>query len=162
MIMEKYFIVTEKSKLHKDYMEYKRNTKEVNDHVNEFLNAHGIETDLYAVNGETLYIQPTQNDIAKFGKSLGKPIQQDLQPFKKNSAIAKEWVKSLDGRQMKIKQKPYVPLYFKGIYGSIRSRIFAVNEIVYISIDCQQEVEPIDEFVEIKASEFYKVIEENS
>ncbi|WFR64172.1 hypothetical protein P9222_08345 [Paenibacillus amylolyticus] len=59
-------------------------------------------------------------------------------------------------------RKPYVPFYFRGFGGGrIRSRLFEIDGTVYCSLD-PFEGDPPEGFVEMKASEFFKVIEDQN
>ena len=49
-----------------------------------------------------------------------------------------------------------------GIYGRHRTRLFEHKGILYGSMESDYDFEIPEEFEEIKASEFYKVIEEDS
>jgi len=160
--MEKYFIVTEQSKLYGEYMRYIQNKKDVNDHVKEFTAKNEIKTTEYYANSGYLYIVPTENDLEKFEKVLTKPVNDGLRSFKKNSKINKQWVKSLDEKDLKVINKPVVLFYFTRGYGKTRSRLFNVDKVLYCSFEVDTtELDCPEGMVEIKASEFYKILEEN-
>lgn len=159
--MEKFFIVTEASQLHKEYFEYKENRKTVHDFVNEFTNKYGIESAEYYPSNECLMIVPTKADIKKFGNMLKKEVSNGLRPFKVNSSINKDWVNLLKERGLTIKHRPMLGLYFVEIYGKHSSRLFDINGILYCSFEnSYDKLDTPEGFTEIKASEFYKIIEE--
>lgn len=161
--MEKYFIVTEKSDLYKEYFNYKDNAKLVRDHYKEFKKENDIEAkEYYATNGY-LYIVPTQNDLERFDSFLKVPLKNGLRAFKANSKINKTWIKSLEEKGLKVLDKPFLPFCFRTLYGSTRTRLFNIDKTIYCSIEAEIDINECPEgFIEIKASEFYKIIEENS
>jgi hypothetical protein len=156
--MEKYFIVTEQSKLHKEYYEYKNSDKKLHKIVKEFMQKYEIETNGYAHRDQTFYIEPTEKDLEKFNKVLCKPLENGLRAFKATSKIAKNWVETVE--QVKPVSKPYVGFCFKNCLGKIRSRLFDIDEVVYCSFSSEYEIDIPEGFTEIKASEFFKVIED--
>lgn len=161
--MEKFYIVTEQSRLHKDYFEYKNNAKRIKELVNEFTDKHTIETHLYYPSNSGIAIVPTKNDKELFDKMLNKSVGEGLRFFKKNSKISKDWINLLDINNIKVINKPMVGFYIRGLLGKHRTRLFDVEGILYCSVDTDvQEINCPEGFTEIKASEFYKVIEENS
>ncbi|WHH58453.1 hypothetical protein [Petroclostridium sp. X23] len=158
--MEKFYIVTEESELHQEYFEHQKNVKVINDHVIDFMKDQGIETTKYYPANDTLYIIPTQKDAAKFAKVLAKQVNDGLRSFKKNSAICKEWVKSLKGKGLKVLSKPHIFMYFRG-YERFSWRLFDVDNTLYCSYSCNSDsIDTPKGFTVIKASEFYKVIED--
>jgi len=161
--MERYFEVTGKSDLYNEYLAYKNSQKVLHYISTQFMSVYGIETDGYANQGNTFYIEPTENDLEKFGKSLCKPLSNDLRAFKANSKIGKAWVQTLEEKQVKIKSKPFVGFSFKNCMGKNRSRIFAIDNSVYCSFSNEYDFNDTpDGFIEIKASEFYKIIEDHN
>lgn len=54
--MRRYYEVTDKSNLYKDYMGYLENVKAVNELVNKFTEENKIESQEYATQGTDLYI----------------------------------------------------------------------------------------------------------
>lgn len=161
--MEKYFIVTEKSDLHKDYLDYRENSRLINEHYKEFAKENDIEAEEYCPSNKYLHIIPTEKDLERFDKVLLKPTGQGLRSFKLNSKIAKNWAKSLTEKGLKVLSKPYIPFYFRNGFGRSRTRIFNIGEAVYCSYEADRNnIECPEGFIEIKASEFYKIIENNT
>lgn len=159
--MEKHFIVTEKAELYKDYYDYKNNFEEIRKLVDKFFNENGIETTLYGFYSDNLCIVPKGNDLEKFGNVLGKEVGDGLMPFKGNSKIHKSWVKTLEENNIEIKRKPYVPMYFlKHGSGKMWSNLFDIDDIVYCYYKVNSDFEAPEGFIEIKASEYWTVIED--
>lgn len=159
--MKRYFQVTDQSDLYNEYMEYKNSEKVMHTFSQLFMNAQGIETDSFAYQGDTFYIIPTEKDLEKFGNSLCKPLANNLRAFKANSIIGKAWVKLLEVKQIKIVHKPHVGFSFKNCLGKNRSKIFAIDSIVYCSFENEYDFNDTPEgFVELKASEFWKIVED--
>ncbi len=160
--MEKYFIVTQESPLYHDYFAWKENRKKVYEHVKKFMTDYNITSQEYHASQNLFYIVPTQEDLDKFGKALGKDIGNGLRPFKRNSKIGKAWIKSLEDSKLKILPKPAPIFYFEGVCGRYRTRLFDIEGTVYCSIEpLYSEKIPVG-MKEIKASEFYKILEEHA
>ncbi|MNR93664.1 hypothetical protein D3C72_247220 [compost metagenome] len=158
--MEKFFIVTEESSLYKDWFEYKENRSRVREMVKEFTQTHEIESDGYFVTTDDIYIVPTAKDKETFGSVLCSPISDGLQKFKGNSKVGKAWAKIIKEAGIKVEQKPRLIFYIRSQGGRYRSRLFDYNEAVYCSIDPAPADNPHG-FIEIKASDFFKIIEES-
>lgn len=158
--MERYFIVTEKSSLHKEWFDYLENRKAVNDLVKQFVENNGIESQEYYVDSESIYIVPTEKDEEAFGNKLGAAVNEGLRKFKASSKVGKAWVQALKDANLNVMHKPRVIWYFKSLGGRFRSRIFDQNGILYCSLEPCADETPKG-FEEIKASEFFKIIEES-
>jgi hypothetical protein len=159
--MEKFFIVTEQSELHKNYFDYKENRNVLCDLYNEFATKYGIEANQYYPMSVGLAIIPTKGDIEKFDKILKKEMGSGLREFKKNSEITKDWMQIIKTRNIKILHRPFVEFYFKHNYGKSSSRLFDIDGVVYCSFEnSYSELDTPEGFTEIKASEFYKVIKD--
>jgi len=161
--VERFFKVTAESPLYHDYMAYIRNAHEVNELVKAFMDKHGIETSLYIPYNEKLYIQPTKADTEKFDAMLCKPETGNVRAFKKNSLVGKDWITSLKERNLKILHKPFVPLYFPHRGGGhYQTRLFQIDGVVYCSIAGGfRQLDTPKGMVKIKASEFFRIIEEH-
>jgi heat shock protein HspQ len=178
--MEKCFIVTENSKLLKDYNAYKRLAEEQREFVNKFLTEQGIESDKFIVSGTgsvnqpfaeyckneiRLYIEPTEKDKEKFGKWLRNPNKyHGLCGFKSKSAIAKEFAQMCINNKVVINvHSPRIGEYFKDLFwGGYRYRFFEHESTYYLSIESEklQENDIPEGMTELRKSEFYKIIEE--
>lgn len=158
--MERYFIVTEESSLRKDWFEYRKNRSRIRELVKEFNRENDIDSDAYYVTETSFFIVPTDKDKEKFGSVLGSPINDGLQKFKSNTKVGKAWVKAVKDAGLKVLHKPRLIFYLRHEGGKYRSRLFDINDVVYCSIDpCQDEMPK--GFIEIKGSEFFKIIEEH-
>lgn len=155
--MEKYYIVTPESSVHKDYMVYKSMSEKVNAAFVEFAKEQGIETHEYYQSAQSLHICPTDNDTDKFGKFFKKDAPS---LFKKNSLPAKAWVSKCQDLGLKSPHKPHLAFYLN-MYGRAHSRLFMINDVLYASYETECDFENPVGFNEIKASEFFKVIEEH-
>ncbi|MBU5440271.1 hypothetical protein KQI42_19950 [Tissierella sp. MSJ-40] len=158
--MEKFYIAEEGSRLRKDYLEYIENSEQVRKVVNKFFKEFGITAEAYYVNNKSLFIVATKEDKEKFKEQLCKP-KDELSRFKANSKTTKEWLKTLKSNNLNILSRPSVPLYFNRWYGGrLSSRLFEIEGVVYCSFCAEQEFSPKDKLKEIKASEFFKIIED--
>lgn len=158
--MEKYFIVTEESQLHKDWFAYKKNSAAVRELIKAFFSEHGIESNEFYAADDAIYIVPSEKDKGTFNSLLCAPLENGLRQFKKTSKISKAWVKTLKDAGLRVFGKPMLILYFRSLGGRFKSRLFDLNGILYCSLDPVHGEAP-EGFVEMKASEFFKIIEES-
>jgi len=158
--MEKYFIVTKQSKLYDEYFYFKSNDEKIRKTSKDFMDKNHIEATKYYCTNSAFYIVPTENDLEKFNKILCKPVDNNLRAFKKTSKINKAWTSLLDEQNIIIGHKPFVQFYFDRGYGKTRNRLFNIDDVVYCSFEGEFEVNTPEGFVEIKASEFWKIVED--
>lgn len=159
--MEKYYMVTEECRLHKDWFDYKENVVHVNEVYKEFRNLVGVESSKYYVTDKEIYIVPTEKDNETFGSVLCAPINDGLRKFRATSKVGKAWVKTLKDAALEVKGRPMAILYFRTFGGgSFRSRLLEQDGKLYCSIDPANGEAP-EGFIEIKASEFFKIIEDS-
>ncbi len=156
--MEKYYIVTTDSPIYKEYIDYKAMSEKVNTAFVEFAKEQGFETHEYYQSAERLYICPTDGDIDKFGKYFKKDTPG---LFKKNSLPAKAWVNKCKALGLKSPHKPILSFEFR-VFGLTSSRLFMINNVLYASFKAYCDFDNLAGFKELKASEFFKVIEEYS
>lgn len=159
--MEKYFLITEEATLHRDYYNFLSNQKEVDELVQSFFKEYGIEAEHYHASEDCIYIVPTDSDNEKYKNVLGAAISNGLQKFKGSSKIHKAWIKTLKDKDLKVQNQPRVIFYLRTGGGKFRSRLFDQDGSLY----CSFEPAPLEipkGFVEMKASEFYKILETDS
>lgn len=78
--------------------------------------------------------------------------------FKKNTAISKMWVELV--KDIAHFDKPKLVYYMRMNCYRWKERLFHIGDKLYGSIESDGEVSVPDFAVEMKASEFYKVIED--
>lgn len=156
--MEKFFIVTDKARIHADYYDYEANLEKVNEAVKEFLSVNAIESTQYYAKNDAIYILPTEGDMARLGSVLCAPLENGLRKFKSSSKIGKDWTSRLKNAGLKVIERPRPIFYFRAAGGRFRSRLFDQGGLLYCSMN-PVIGEPPEGLVEIKASEFYKVLE---
>jgi len=159
-VSEKFFIITDESPYHKEYMDYKQNIKDVNEFLKKFMVEHEIQTTEYAPNDTTLWIVPKGDDKEKLKSQLKANSYGELFAFKKNSVIGKAWISERKAVGLNVLQKPFVPFFFNNCCGHSRSNIFAIGETVYLQFEAEGEIDTPKGFTEIKGSEFYNVVED--
>lgn len=158
--MERFFIVKNET-LIKLLKEYESMKKKVDDAFREFAKEYGIEASKYYQYTNQLKIVPSENDIQKFRGQL----KVDNETFKKNSALSKAWLKLCKENGLKTPRKPTWELcgLINGNIYRFRSRLFSLNDKVYGSFECDFNFYlPEEHFIELKASEFYRIIEEEN
>ena len=154
--MEKYMEIRKDCQLYKDYFEWVGNWDAIKSLFNGIKEKYGIETtEFYAIKN-SFKIVPTENDNKKFGAILKKTSYGE---FKKNTEISKEWVAGVNkiGRI----EKPELFYYFDLLGHRWRERLFHIGEKLYCSIESDGDVSVPKFALEMKASEFYKIIEES-
>ena len=159
--MEKYFEVKKDSDFYKKYFDFRDISSKVNELFKQFAKDNGIETTEYYQNTDRLVIVPTQGDRIKF---KGMFVQNSYTDFKKTAPICKSWINLCKENGLKTPRKPSLAwdtLCNLGSY-STSSRLFSIGEKVYGSIDnkCDADIKLTDEFIEMKASEFWKIVED--
>lgn len=154
--MEKYYIVTSDSSIYKEYVDYKSMSEKVNAAFVEFAKEQGFETHEYYQSAERLHICPTAGDIDKFGTYFKKDIPG---LFKKNSFPSKAWINKCQDLGLKSPHKPDLAFEFR-VFGRASSRLFMINNVLYASLKADCDFDNPVGFKELKASEFFKVIEE--
>ena len=155
--MEKYFEVKQGSKLYNDSFTYVDDYKKTVAAFKQICEEFGIETTGFYPCKEYLHIDPTRQDVQKFSEYL---LKNSIGVFKKNSPQSKRWRELT--KDIQFFYKPQLIYYMDFDAGHWSERLFNVNEKLYASIKTDRNTEiPLPEFaVEMKASDFYKIIEE--
>jgi len=161
--MEKCFIVTDQSELHKDYYDYKENSKIIDGFVKDLMDKYNVDTKWYYADKFGFAIEPTEKDTEMFNKMLKLPLENGVRFFKKSSKLHKEWMNILESNKLKILHKPRVGSYFDNLYGKFKTRLFNIDDILYCSVDSNgDDLKCPEGMIRIKTSEFYKIVEDNS
>jgi hypothetical protein len=158
--MEKFYIVTDKSDVKQDYLDYKQNLKDVNEVVKVVMDANGIEAKEYCIDNYDFAIVGTQADLNKYLSQFRKDAFVGHPCFfKKTSTVYKQVFEALKLKNLKVLHKPMIQFQFHG-YGQSRSRLLDIDDIVYASFESEYDFKTPKGFQEIKASEFFKIIED--
>lgn len=156
--MIRYFIVKNED-LVRLTKEYESMRKKVNDVFAEFAKNNGIEAKEYYQFVDKLMIIPTEKDYTTFKDML----KADGITFRKNSAISKKWVELCKEKELQRPEKPVWELQSLISWNiwQFRSNLFSINDKVYGTFEADEDFSLSDEhFIELKASEFYRIIEE--
>ena len=158
--MVKYFIVKNESLINK-LKEYESMRDRIDNAFKKFKKEYGIKTNKYYQYTEQLRIISTEDDVNKFRNEL----KVDCQTFKKNSYINKNWIKLCKENGLETPYKPVwelADLIDKNSYRfKFKSRLFSLGDEVYGTFEQDRNFNLSEEhFVELKASEFYKIIED--
>lgn len=158
--MEKFYIAEEGSKLREDYLKHRKDMKKLFEVKGDFFKEFNIKATEFGLSTQSLSIVATDEDKENFKDQLCKP-KNGVHRFRANSKINKAWVATLELHDIKNTRKPRVPFYFDRCYGGrMSSKLFQIDGVVYCSFNAGWEFKPIDKLTEIKASEFFKVIED--
>lgn len=160
--MEKFFEVNRYSDFYKKYFDFLDMSDKVNELFKQFAEENNIETTQYYQNTERLSIIPTEKDKITF---KGMFVSNSDTDFKKTAPICKRWIDWCKEHGLKTPRKPNLLWDSSCKLGSfsISSRLFHIEKKLYGSVDnkCNANIELSDGFIEMKASEFYKIIEES-
>lgn len=156
--MEKYFEIDKSHRIYSEYFEWLEDKDKVMNLYKEFAEMLGIEATEFIPRKDVLGIVLKGEDNKKFGKYLRVP-EDRIRYFKKNSSYANDWARLVRERELKILRKPNIAWYINA-YWKASTRLFDVNGKLYGSFECERVFELPDEFTEMKASEFYKIIED--
>lgn len=155
MQVEKYMIIKPGCNLYNDYFAWKEDEEKVCDIFGRIKKKYGIEaTKFYPIKTD-FRISTTYGDFDKFDKLLKKT---DRCCFKRNTDISKEWraaVADIDHME-----RPRLFYYFDLLGKRWVERLFDVDTVLYCSIETDSDFETPDFAEEMKASDFYKIIED--
>lgn len=156
--MERFFIVKNED-LIKQVKDFESMRIKLKDTFGKFKKKHGIETSRFYQCATLLRIIPTENDIEKFRSQL----KADNETFKVKSVMNKEWVEFCKANGVTTPDNPsWELMLLVGIsLAKFKWRLFTLNDKVYGSLEMDDSFElPKEDFEELKASEFYKIIED--
>ena len=160
--MEKFFKINSESDLYRKYFDFIDMSKKFNEIYKEFAQKHEIESHEYYQSANRLCICPTEKDKERF---KGMFCADSYTDFKKTAPICKEWAKLCKENKIETPRKPSVAWDTNVNLNSNRSsqRLFHIGNMLIGSIDnkCDEKFDLSSEFEEIKASEFYKIVEES-
>lgn len=159
--MEHFYYVKEDSELAKQYWEHRKTMEKYIIEFNDFAQEVGITTVMCYPSTNRLHIgKPTESDIEKFGAEMTKE-QDGL--FKKSSPTNKAWVQRCKDKGITYIEKPYLPNVFRAnntfSNETCYFRLFDVNNRIFATFSCQDDIETPDELIEMKGSEFYTIME---
>lgn len=122
----------------------------------KFCEDFGIESEEMGVS-ETLIIPLTEKDKEKYGDQVTK----DGKTFRKNSKLQKEYTKRFVGAGLnKMRLRLYIWDYNIPGYGRHSIQKFKYGDNWYIKFVTQDDYKVPDDYEEIKASEYFKMLEE--
>ena len=128
-------------------------------HINMFAIAYKDRLGKGFSETEPWITNDSENDLMKFASQLRKDTYSDgLRLFKKNSEVGKKWMALAS--EVKPQRKPRLWMYYHFLMGKMKTRLFRIDGTISCSIENDGQYEKPDEFREIKASEFFKVIED--
>ena len=157
---EKFYKVRTESGLYAQYFEWLDNREKVVEALKKFEQENGFEAGSTAAWASNFYLKSTSTDFWKYAGQLTKQsVDGGLTfKFKKSSKIGKLWAAASQG--LRFLPKPIVGFYNKAkVVGGSSSRIFDYHGELFCSIEADEIEMPETVFVEMKGSEFYKIIE---
>lgn len=156
--MEKYFTIKPNSQLYKDYFNYLEDLKTNANLFDVFAKEHGIEASSFIPYKKHLVIIPTEKDKDKFRSDFTQEyLDCGARQFKVRSSVGKAWTNVMS--DIKPARKPnYFGLI--RVYGRYYERLFHIDKILYGSLSADTDFDLHDCMDEIKASEFYKIVED--
>jgi len=158
--MDRYYEITPQSMAYSEYFDWWNNYKEICEIAKNFMTEYEIESNQFCARPNAFYIIPSENDKIKFSNMLCKnDIGNGLIMFKKKSKIGKAWI----NKNVEVQSQPMINFeYFtQTLSGKMRLFHDPANNKIYYSIETKYDFDETPEgFIEMKASEFFKVIED--
>ena len=158
--MEQYFEITKESVHYEQQLTYEEDFHKEKSAVKNFMSDYEVKGSGYMLYQGYFWVTDNSENRERFAGQIRKETLNGCISFKKASKVGKAFT----DRNIKKAQKPFVPFFFDDCYGTTKTRIFSVNGKVYCSIEQTDDAERLQcpkGFIEIKASEFYKIIEDN-
>lgn len=153
--MDKYFEIKPESALYKEYFAHEKAGEKIVAAFNQVREKFGIETTTFYLKKDRFHIVATDKDMEKFSGMMKKGNVGEL---RKNSTPSKMWVESV--KDIAHFERPELMFYFPLIGHRWKERLFHIEDKLYCSIESDGEVSTPEFAVEMKASEFYKIIED--
>lgn len=153
--MDKYFEIKPDCALYKEYFAHEKAGEKIKAAINKVRERFGIETTTFYLMKDRLRIKATDKDMEKFSGMMKKG---NVGEFRKNSAPSKMWAELV--KDIVHFERPKLFYFFNLIGHRWKERMFHIGDKLYCSIESDGEVSTPDFAVEMKASEFYKVIED--
>lgn len=156
--MKKYFKITNDEFL-KVYEKYEQDYDSFNEAFDTMQKEFELESNRFYVTVERFGIAYNDKDHKRYKDQY---MKNDLEFFKKNSTISKRWLELMKEKNITTSRKPFCGNYMKtrsmgkSTYNS--HRLFGE---VYGFLDADYSFELGDGFEEIKASEYYALIEKH-
>lgn len=158
--MEKFYIVDVDSALGKAYQNYKTDSDLLYKMYLDFAKEKGITSDGVYLTAKRLWINPTAEDKEKFSAEF---MMYEPGKFKKTSQLCKEWVNLCKEKGIRGLSKPNPIFYFHiSDFFSCRYRLFELDGVIYCTLFSSDEFDAPDGLNEIKASEFYTIMEQHN
>ena len=150
-----YKITSEKFiKAEQEYQSKKKQFMKVFDRLAE---EFGIETDEVYLTIVEFEIVPTKNDREKFKEQFKK----DTSTFKRNSKVGKRFKELIEEQQIQRFHRPKLWDYVNTPYGRRSSRYTEIDGVYYGTLGTEEAIKKqVEGFEEMKASVFYKIIED--
>jgi hypothetical protein len=164
--VKKYYRISNNCQLGLEYWDYFEKAKNFINYTTQFSKEYGIETIEYFAVTDKLVIAPTENDRKKFYRSFIKDDESakaGIAAFKENSKYSKAWVQFCKDNNIVAFVKPSVLPHIKLENAkSFGNALFHIKKQLYVYIETDGDIVGIPKgFTELKASTFYKIMEDN-
>lgn len=151
--MKKYFIVKDEA-LEKQYEAAMVNEDIMLQAFKQMKEEYGIETHEFYLSRERFTLVYNRADREKF---KGQITQSG--DFRKTSPMNKRWLELLKEKGITKVGKPILGFIIQCSAGRQRSQLFKIDGVLYGTFEAESVTLP-DAWVEIKASEYYKILED--
>lgn len=150
-----YYEITKENSIFADYFQYLDDDEKMRAGIKSFKEEYGIIADAYIYTNGQLWVKPEENE--QYADQFCKTSHCGYSPFKKNSPVGKAFTAA----GIKKAVKPFLPWCFKNSCGRSQVRLFDYKDKLYAQYSPEFEVAEIPKgFIPMKASDFYKIIEE--
>ncbi len=156
--MEKFFTIKPDSQLYTDYFQYLEDLQSNASIFDDFASKHEIGSHKFIPYKKYLVILPTERDKDKFAQDFTQQyFDNGGRQFKVRSEIGKDWISVMN--DIKPARKPGY-FYLISLVGHFSERLFHIGDTLYGSLRADSEFNLHSCMEEIKASVFYKLIED--
>lgn len=163
--MEKFFQIKDDCKLYNDYFAFIKMKTEMNNLFDEFTKIHQLSGQKFVISTNRLIMELNEQEQQTYANDLIKNQNykiHNIYAFKKNAKLCKKWIQLCEKENIKfILSKPMIGFYLNKNLFPFGQRLFHIGTNLYGSLDNKKDSDfELDDFlIELKASEFYKIIE---
>lgn len=157
--MKKYFVIKDENYI-KEYEKYEKDYQSLGECFNILKAEFELETDIFYHSIKRLMLKLTSSDFKRFKTDV---LKDDDRKFKSNSAINKRWMELMKQYEITHPEKPDLAYTYikRSIGGGYSWNVVKIDNVLYGFFDNNRgDITLIGTLEEIKASEYYKVLEE--
>lgn len=156
IIIEKFYVLDNDKEPAKKYWEYRDFQKKLCDVHREFSVRHCIISPKFHTRTDRLWIIPESDDYEHYRDQW---LASEPGKFKVKSKLNQAWIQACKDAGVESVDPPLTLLAF-GLHRA-STRLFDVGGNIYATYETDDEIITPDGFIELRGSEFYKIMEDN-